>query len=91
MPSVGVKPKQKDVDPSAEKERPVSDASGPLFSPEKEVLYQKRFEEGSEKDTMYETLTIYIAWVKINHPTSDLCSLYAESSTSSSKSPTVSS
>jgi len=38
MPSVGVKPKQKDVDPSAEKERPVSDASGPLFSPEKEVL-----------------------------------------------------
>ena len=46
MPSVGVKPKQKDVDPSAEKERPVSDASGPLFSPEKEVLYQKRFEEG---------------------------------------------
>ena len=48
MPSVGVKPKQKDVDPSAEKERPVSDASGPLFSPEKEVLHQKRFEEGSE-------------------------------------------
>jgi len=86
MPSVGVKPKQKDVDPGAEKERPVSDASGPLFSPEKEVLYQKRFEEGyNVRDPDY------ITWVKINHPTSDLCSLYAESSTSSSKSPTVSS
>lgn len=54
MPSVGVKPKQKDVDPSAEKERPVSDASGPLFSPERERCCTRR---DSKKATMYKTLT----------------------------------
>jgi hypothetical protein len=49
----------------------------PLFSPEKEELYKKRFEE------VYDVRNPdYIAWIKNNHPSSDMCSLYAESSKS---------
>ena len=39
--------------------------TSPLFSPEKEDLYKKRYEEGYNVDD-----PDYIAWLKINHPTS---------------------
>ena len=39
--------------------------ASPLFSPEEEDLYKKRYEEGYNIDDPN-----YIAWLKINHPTS---------------------
>ena len=48
--------------------------TSPLFSPEKEDLYKKRYEEGYNVDD-----PDYIAWLKINHPTS-VSSIYSGSS-----------
>ena len=51
--------------------------TSPLFSPEKEDLYKKRYEEGYNVDD-----PDYIAWLKINHPMS-VSSIYSGSSSSS--------
>ena len=52
-------------------------SNSPLFSPEKEALYRKRYEEGYDVDDPG-----YIAWLKINHP-ADVSSSCTGSSSSS--------
>ena len=51
--------------PNSSQEQPISEGEVQpmLFSPEKEILFQKRFEEGY--DVQDEE---YITWVRINHP-----------------------
>ena len=81
MPSKAVCHKMAEIDSSRQDVASVTDSnsSSPLFPPEKEELYKKRFEEGYDvRDPDY------IAWVKINHPTADICSMYAAGSLSSS-------
>ena len=81
MPSKAVCHKMAEIDSSQQDVASVTDSnsSSPLFPPEKEELYKKRFEEGYDvRDPDY------IAWVKINHPTADICSMYAAGSLSSS-------
>ena len=53
-----------------------NDESGiPLFSPELEACYQKRYEEGYDlKDSGY------VAWLKINHPELDISDSFSDSS-----------
>ena len=51
--------------------------TSPLFTPEKEDLYKKRYEEGYNVDD-----SDYIAWLKIDYPTS-VSSIYSGSSSSS--------
>ena len=52
-------------------------SNSPLFSPEKQALYRKRYEEGYDVDDPG-----YIAWLKINHP-ADVSSICTGSSSSS--------
>ena len=81
MPSKAVCHKMAEIDSSRQDVASVTDSnsSSPLFPPEKEEPYKKWFEEGYDvRDPDY------IAWVKINHPTADICSMYAAGSLSSS-------
>ena len=58
-----------------------SECSSPLFSPEKEALYQKRYDEGYDlKDPEY------VAWLKMNHPDAEVstCSMATMEKSSSS-------
>ncbi len=59
-------------------EEPTSSSSIPLFSPEKEALYRKRYEEQYDIDDPG-----FVAWLKINHPEAEVSSTFTESSTSS--------
>ena len=58
-------------EPSMESKEPVaeptSNPSSPLFSPETETLYRKRYEEHYDIDDPG-----YLAWLKINHPEADV-------------------
>ena len=48
-------------------EQQSDECSSPLFSPEKEALYQKQYDEGYDiRDPGY------VAWLKINHPEAEL-------------------
>ena len=59
-------------------EEPTSISSSPLFSPKKEALYKKRYEEHYDIDDPG-----YVAWLKINHPEAEVSGTFTESSSSS--------
>lgn len=77
-PSKGVR-----YQPASESEQGVDaddltvNASNPLFSPDKEEVYRKRYKEGYDVDDPG-----YIAWLKINHP-AEVSSICTGSSSSS--------
>ena len=57
------------------------DAAQPLFSPEKELLFQRRYEENYNVGDPE-----YIAWLRINHPEFNVSGSFSETSSSHSSS-----
>ena len=60
---------------SPKKTNPESNTSELLFSPEKEALYQERYEEKYDLNDPG-----YVAWLKINHPDVEVSTTLSESS-----------
>ena len=77
-PSKGLRQQTPEIDhKDMDSEEPTSNSSIPLFSPEKEALYRKRYEEHYDIHD-----PSYVAWLKINHPEAEVSESLSETSSS---------
>ena len=83
-PSTALRVQTKTLDPACDSnlDEPIQDS--PLFSPELEAFYKKRYEEKYDIVDDPE----YIAWLKINHPVVNLSGSYSDTSSEKQESQT---